>query len=173
MPLIEPSPETYHRILGLRVVRNFTPDPVPEEEIEAILEAGRWTGSSKNTQGWRFAVITEEGARRRLADTGRFTEPLRRAPLAIALVSTPDGGDFDIGRLAQNLMLAAAARGLGSCPVTLHDEAAAADVLGLPDDHSCRWAVVFGYPDEEAERAGRAERPPGGRRSLGDLRWSP
>lgn len=169
--LVEPSAETYDRILRLRVVRSFTEAAVSEDDVRAILEAGRWTGSSKNRQGWRLAVITDEADRRHLAATGRFTEPMLGAPVAMALIRTPDGNDFDIGRLAQNLMLAAAALGLGSCPVTLHDEAEAARVLGLPDDHGCRWAVVIGHPDEAAERDGRAARPMRGRLPLDELVW--
>jgi nitroreductase len=171
--LVPPSPETYDRILGLRVVRAFTDEPVAEDDLAAVLEAGRWTGSSKNTQGWRLAVITDGDMQSRLADTGSFTDPVRNAPVTIALVSTPEGNDFDIGRLSQNLMLAAAARGLGSCPVSFHDESAAAELLGLPADHRCRWGVVMGHPAEAAERAARTARPQGmtGRKPVDDLLW--
>lgn len=173
MPIVAPSSETYESIVGLRVVRNFTDRPVPTDVLDAVLEAARWTGSSKNRQGWRFAVITDDETRLRLAEAGSFTAPLRHATVAIGLVRTPDGNDFDIGRLAQNLMLAAAAHGLGSCPVTLHDPAAAAAVLGLPDDHACRWAVAMGYPDDEREHEGRASRRPAmsGRLPLDELLW--
>jgi nitroreductase len=84
-----------------------------------------------------------------------------------------DGGyDFDTGRVAQNLMLAAAAIGLGSCPVTLHDDAAARLVLRLPDDAYCRYAVALGYENKQAEQEGRQEqrsRLPVGRKPLDEL----
>ena len=78
--------------------------------------------------------------------------PLVGVPLVIALVRLPGGGDFDIGRVAQNMMEAAGALGIGSCPVTLHREACARERLHVPDDHGCRYALAFGYPDLEAER---------------------
>jgi nitroreductase len=173
MPISSPSQETYESIVALRVVRSFTDRPIPDDVLDAVLEAGRWTGSSKNSQGWRFAVITDDETRLRLAEAGRFTGPLREAAVAIGLVRTRQGDDFDIGRLAQNLMLAAAALGLGSCPVTLHDPDVAAAVLGLPDDHACTWTVALGYPDEEREREGRASRRPAmsGRLPLDELLW--
>ncbi len=73
----------------------------------------------------------------------------RRRPWS--LVRLPGGNDFDIGRVAQNMMLAAAARGLGSCPITLHRREQAHEVLALPEDHEATWAIALGYPDEEAE----------------------
>jgi nitroreductase len=165
--------ETYESILALRVVRSFTDEPVAGDDLDAVLEAGRWTGSSKNTQGWRFAVIDDEEMRLRLAEAGVFSQPMRNAPVAIGLISTPDGDGFDIGRLAQNMMLAAAARGLGSCPVTLQHTEAAARVLGLPDGYECGFAVVLGHTDEAAEASHRAARRPAmaGRLPMSDLLW--
>jgi len=106
MSLIDHSPEMYERVLGLRVVRAFTDDPITPEQMAAILEAARWTGSSKNRQGWEFIVVDGEqlGA---LAEAGDFTDPLRNSTATLALVQTPDGNPFDIGRVAQNVMLAA------------------------------------------------------------------
>ncbi len=92
--------------------------------------------------------------------------------MVIALVWPDAGYEFDIGRAAQNMMLAAAARGIGSCPVTLHDEDRARAALGVPADHRCRYAIAFGYPDTAAEEKDRRRRRSGGwggRKPLGDL----
>jgi len=160
---MKPRPSTYADVVGLRVCRNYLPDPIPATEVEAILEAARWTGSSKNTQKWSFVVIDDRAGLDDLATAGSFTRPLQGAALAIAIVWPPDGYEFDIGRVAQNMMLAAAALGIGSCPVTLHDEERARRVLGAPDGHRCRYAIAFGFPDEEAEAAERRERRESGK----------
>jgi nitroreductase len=146
----------YDAIRSLRVVRAFRPDPIPAEVIDQILEAGRWTGSSKNRQGWAFVVVVD--GREDLASAGSFTDPIRASVAAIALVRTAEGNDFDIGRVAQNLMLAARSRGVGSCPITLHDTDRARAVLGIPADAECRYAIALGYPDQEREEAQRAQR---------------
>jgi len=157
MRLVPPSQELYDRVLGLRVVRGYRSDPIPETELEAVLEAARWTGSSKNRQGWEFVVF--EGDRLAdLAEAGRFTGPVRDSQVTIALVETPDGNKFDIGRAAQNIMLAAAARGIGSCPITLHHAERAREVLGLPEGYDCTWAIALGYPDPAAEASEREQR---------------
>jgi len=152
------SDDFYEAVRSLRVVRAFRPDPIPDAALQDILQAGRWTGSSKNLQGWALIVIDDSDELDRLASAGRFSDPIRASAASIALVKTAEGNDFDIGRLAQNLMLAAATRGVGSCPVTLHDTARAGEVLGLPDGAECHYAIALGFPDEERERARRAER---------------
>ncbi len=178
MSFIEPSPETYQRILRLKTVRRFTDEPVGGDDLDAILQAARWTGSAKNLQLWAFIVVDDPAQKARLVECGSFMTPVENAPMAIALARLPGGYDFDTGRVAQNLMLGAAAVGVGSCPVTLHDDAKAHEVLGLPDDVFCRYAVALGYPAEAEERAGRAAQRgwlPSGRKPLDELvhrnRW--
>lgn len=154
-------------VRGLRATRSFRPDPLPDELVSQILEAARWTGSSKNSQPWELVVVTDPAHKEQLAACGRFTEAITAAPLAVALVRKPRGGDFDIGRLAQNLMLGAATLGVASCPVTLHDEAAARRVLGVPSSYGCRYALGLGYPAQDRGRPGT--RVAGGRRPLQEL----
>jgi nitroreductase len=161
--------DPYEAVLGLRVVRQYSPESVSADHAAAILEAGRWTGSAKNRQDWVFVVVDDPKQQARLADCGRFSQPLRDARFLVVPVRLPDGYEFDIGRVSQNMMLAAAARGVGSCPVTLHDEACAAEVLRLPTGHQARYALCFGYPDMEAEGASRAAGSMGGRKPLDEL----
>ena len=156
--MFTPSDEVYDAIRSLRVVRAYTDEPITPGTLDEILDAGRWTGSSKNTQGWQLVVIDDAAQREQVASAGHYTQPVRDAKVAVCLVKTPQGNDFDIGRLAQNLMLAAAARGIGSCPVTLHLDSRAREVLELPDGHQCRYAVALGHPDPVGEKAQRKER---------------
>jgi len=149
--VLTPSPTTYADVAGLRTVRRYQDRPLEPADLEAILDAGRWTGSSKNRQGWALVLFTGREELEALASAGSFATFVPDAAAALALVRTPDGNDFDIGRLAQNLMLAAQARGVGSCPITLHDQERAVAVMALPDGYEARWAVVLGYPDAEAE----------------------
>jgi nitroreductase len=158
------SRDTYDEVLGLRAIREYRDEPLSTEDLTAILEAARWTGSSKNGQDWAFVVVDDPGQQERLAATGSFTTPVRNAPVTIALVDESKGYEFDIGRAAQNIMLAAQALGVASCPVTLHREDEAASVLDLPAGSRCRYAVALGYPAEDAAPATW-----GGRRPLDEL----
>jgi nitroreductase len=162
------NPDAYLNVLKLRVVRQFQDKPISDPDLHAILEAGRWTGTSKNRQAWSIVVITDPEQKSRIATCGDFTDPIRRAPLAIALVQEPEGYEFDIGRLAQNLMLAARPLGIGSCPITFHRSEDAAAVLGLGEGARCRYGIALGYPQDGQEPARL-----GGRRPLDEfVHWN-
>ncbi len=156
--------DIYDRILHLRAIRDFTDEPLAGEHLDAILQAARWTGSSKNSQDWAFVVVRDPAQKDRLATCGDFTAPLRAAPVAIALVQEPGGYEFDTGRVAQNIMVAADAIGVASCPITLHREEDAARVLELPEGRRCRYGIALGYA---APASGPARF--GGRKPLEEL----
>ena len=156
--------DSYDEIVGLRAIRQYRQEPLTKDDLDAILEAARWTGSSKNRQDWAFIVVDDPEQRDRLAAAGSFTTPVLEAPVTIVLVDQSQGYEFDIGRAAQNVMLAAQAIGVASCPVTLHREDEAAAVLGLPSGSRCRYAVALGYPTDDAAAVNW-----GGRKPLDDL----
>ena len=112
--------DTYERILKLRAIRDYEDRMLSDEDLNKILEAARWTGSSKNLQNWSFVVVSDPAQKSRLAAAGNFTVPITNAPVAVAIVEEPGGYEFDSGRVAQNIMLAADAIGVASCPITLH-----------------------------------------------------
>ncbi len=152
--------ETYRRILGLRAIRYYQDRPVERGDLDWVLEAARWTGSSKNRQDWSVVVIRDREQIERLAGCGDFTKPLRAAPVALALVQEPETYEFDTGRMAQNIMLAADSLGMATCPITLHREQDAARVLGVPPGWRCRYAIALGYPAPNARPARFGGRKP-------------
>jgi len=167
--MLEANSDVYDAVKGLRVIRNFEARQLSDDHLDAILEAGRWTGSSKNRQSWAIIVVQDRTQLDRLAECGDFMTPLRNAPTTLVPVRLPDGYDWDMGRLSQNIMLAAASLGVGSCPVTFHREDDAKRVLGVPDDHGARFGITLGYPDPQAELQGRARSTLSGRKPLDDL----
>lgn len=156
--------DTYDFITGLRAIRDYKPDPLNIDDLGAILEAGRWTGSSKNRQSWTFIALTDPERIQGLADHGDFTQPVRDSAAVIVLVEEPDGNEFDIGRAAQNMMLAAKAIGVASCPITLHRDRDAAEYLGVPEEATSRYAIALGYPADHAK-----PRRFGGRKPAADV----
>ena len=155
---------TYNSIVSLRAIRDYEDRPVSEDDLNALLEAGRQTGSSKNSQNWSFVVVDDRSQLDAIANAGDFTVPVRNAPMLVCLVQEPDGYEFDTGRLAQNMMLAADALGLATCPITLHRDEMLGDILGLPEGARCRYAITVGYPTPSA-----GPRKMGGRKPMDSL----
>ena len=56
-----------YALKGRRSVRKYRPDPVPDEDLAAILEAARWAPSPHNSEPWRFVVLRTREAKERLA----------------------------------------------------------------------------------------------------------
>lgn len=129
----------------MRVVREYADRPIPDESLRRILEAGRVTGSSRNTQLWKLYVVRDRAGLAELAETVYAPQNVRAAQVAIGLASTAKGG-FDIGRLAQNMILAAWNDGIGSSPNGVRDVEAASRQLGLSEDESLPTILSFGYP---------------------------
>lgn len=151
-------------IVGLRAIRDYEDRPISDEDLNTILEAARWTGSSKNVQKWSFVVVTGRDRLRGLAEHGDFTQPVRDSAATIVLVEEPGGNTFDIGRAAQNIMLAARAVGVATCAISFHRQDDAREYLGLEEGQITRWGVSLGYPTPDAK-----PRKFGGRRSPDDV----
>lgn len=152
--------ETYGLILSLRAIRAYTDQPLVESDLESILEAARWTGSSKNSQNWSFVVVTDRDRLEELAKCGDFTDPVRASAATIVIVQEPEGYEFDSGRAAQNMMLAAKALGVVSCPITFHRDSDARTLLKVPADRRTRYGVTLGYPSDSAAPARFGGRKP-------------
>jgi nitroreductase len=153
--------DTFLAIASKRDERRYAETPVPDDVVARILDAGRLAGSSANRQARRFVVVEDQAARRRLATAVYEPTNIQGATLVIALVGK---SGFDVGRAAQNMMLAAWNDGVVSCPNGIKDEDAAAAVIG----EAPAYVLSFGYParprDPESrpaeEWSARANRKP-------------
>ncbi len=138
--------DAYTCIRTKRDTRAYQTTALPEDTFHRILQAGRMAGSAKNLQPCRFVVLREEARKRELAACGQFAGHIVTAPVVVAVVIPNDGREFDSGRSAQNMMLAAWAEGITSCPVTMHDADCARRILGLPETHRVSIVLPFAYP---------------------------
>ncbi len=139
----------------MRVVRRFADRAIPEDILLEVLEVGRWTGSSKNSQPWEVVVVRERELLRRLAALGPFAGHLAGAQVGLVPVMEGGGNAFDSGRLVERLMLAAWAHGVGSCIASLYPDdnaRSAKELLGIPAERWIRPTVSLGYPADPSAR---------------------
>jgi nitroreductase len=156
-------------VASKREVRDYSSRPVPDDVERRILDAGRVAGSSRNAQSRRFVVVTDPGKRERLADAVYASGNVRGAALIVAIVAWGRGPTaFDVGRAAQNMMLAAWEDGVGSSPNGIASPDQVAELLELSDDERVVIVLTFGYParardpkrHSATEWSARADRKP-------------
>ncbi|NOZ50558.1 MAG: hypothetical protein GXP37_10995 [Chloroflexi bacterium] len=167
----------FDAVRSKRAIRHFSDRPISDDDLSKMLNAGRWSGSSKNIQPWHFVVLRQRQRLEALSRCGQFAGHLAGATVGVALV-TGDWHErwpvaFDLGRAAQNMMLVAHELGIGSVMANIYEIEQANSVLELPPELMCYAAISFGYPvDPDA-----LTRPPrqDGKRPLADVvhweRW--
>jgi nitroreductase len=141
-----------------RQVREFQPTPLAPEVLDALADVARWTGSSENSQPWRFIVITEPSTLKAIHAAGLpQTRGLATAPAAIAIVLPADldravHDAYDDGRVAERLLVAAAMLDIGAGISWIRSDVrpAIATILGLPSDWTVRSIVQLGIPTAAA-----------------------
>jgi len=154
-----------------RAVRKFQDKPLPDDIVVAILNAGRRSQSSKNTQAWQFIAIRDKTILKALSQCGEWAGHIAGAALCVAIL-TPDPYQkfqflFDAGQSAAFMQLAAWEMGVGSCPASIYEPEKARGILGFPAEWHLRVALSFGYALEEEKLSA----PPtkGGRMSLEEV----
>lgn len=158
---------------SLHQVRNFLPKPVPDAAIEDILRVARWTGTAANKQHWQLIVVRDRANLEFLGGLGRPSGHLAGAAAGIILVMQGDNDEwlvYDEGRLAERIMLAAHAYGLGAGIGWIVGEKVdeVKQRFGIPADARVRTAISLGYTDEAAHKA-RPPRPEGVRKPLAEF----
>ena len=154
-----------------RAIRKFQDKALPEDVIQAILNAGRRSQSSKNEQAWQFIVIRDKSTLKALSECGRWAGHLAGAAVAIAIL-TPDPTAkfqtmFDAGQAAAFMQLAAWELGVGSVPASIYEAEKAREILGFPSEWHLRIALSFGYPLDEDKLSAAPKK--GGRRPLEEM----
>jgi nitroreductase len=145
-------------LVRVRQIREFTQEPVRPDELDAIVDVARWTGSSSNSQPWRFVVIRDPATLRRIEEAGMpQTRSFRTATAAIA-ISVPDEPDlavsraYDEGRAAERILIAASMLDLGAAIAWIKPAVLPTirELLAVPDDRLVRTIMAIGHPTDAA-----------------------
>ena len=164
--------ETIKNIMERRSIRNFKPDPVPEELVKALVDCAEVAPNGMGWQNWHFTVIESrefldkialgntkinaagdspmKARAQEMLDKGGFMDNFYGAPMAVVF----SGGACDCANAATTMAIAAKSLGLGSCylgsfkPALLAPEGAELlAALGLPEGYEPQYALAIGYPD--------------------------
>lgn len=142
--------EALEAIRKRRSIRRYTGEPIPREDLETIVDAGRLAASGNNRQPWDFVVVTDRAMIEQLKVASRWME---KAGAIIALVLDPSSRWWleDGSAAVENMLIAATALGYGSCWLegyTLPREEEFKALLGVPEDRRLLTLVPIGVPAE-------------------------
>lgn len=132
-----------------RSIRMFKNTPIPDEEIEMILEAGRVSPSASNKQPWEFIVIKNKEIINKLASIAIYGRFISKAPVVIAIVGKIDENPRwyvqDTSLVSMNMMLMAWALGIGTCWIGSIDREKAKEILGVAGYDFLLTVLPMGY----------------------------
>lgn len=136
-------------------IRGYTSQPVEDDLLRQVLEAGRLAPSAANQQPWHFIVVRDE-ARRRALGEAYSRDWFWKAPVILAVCIEPDrawtrmdGKNYACvdGAIAMDHMtLCATELGLGTCWIGAFDPAKVKAVLGLPEGVEPLAMTPLGHP---------------------------
>jgi nitroreductase len=152
-----------------RSIRTFEETPVDEDDLQGMLEAGRWAPSGLNNQPWRVVVVRDRKMAGKLASFTKYSSIVEAAPLILAVfldLAASYDRDKDamaLGAFIQNILLAAHARGLGAVWL--------GEILKNKDEVRDTLKVAPGFELMAVIAAGKPARPvgDGSRREISEI----
>ena len=151
--------ETWDAIRARRNVRQYKPEPVPEDDLNRIAEAGWRAPSAKNRQAWDFVIVTDKAQLQELSTVWQGAGHIAGAAAAIAFVLPVPPSErrkvtdqYDVGQATMAMMIVAADAGIGSGHSAVADQDKARELLGLPADRRVAYLIDFGYPADRPLR---------------------
>ena len=141
--------ETLETMWKRRSIRKYKSDPIPEEDLNLILEAARRAPTGANRQNWRMIVVTDPDVRKKTAEACSNQMWMADAAVILCLVTIPGEGAVNGTIALDHAILAATSLGYGTCWIGAYDREKVKEVLGIPEDHGTICLTPVGVPDQE------------------------
>ena len=160
----------YETLKNRGSIRRYEARPIPEKELETIVDSARLAQSAANRQPWHFVVVTNEETKHGLVSIAGHQRFVGDAAAIIVCIGDPDAaarvGPFsgfliDTSIAIENMALTAWELGIGSCWIGDYHKSETKQLLGIPDQLRVVSLLTLGYPDEEPR--------PKSRKALGEI----
>ena len=143
--------DTLQTIFARRSVRRYKTDPIPNDELKQILEAGRQAPSAANRQSWHFVVVRSQEQKERVAQACNGQMWMADADSIIVAAGLPAVSSkwypVDVSISMQNMVMAAYSLGYGTCWIGAFDPEQVRAVCELPDDMPVVACTPLGVTD--------------------------
>ena len=146
-----------------RSIRQFTKEPVSDEQLDRILDSGLWAPSGKNNQPWKFAVIRDRTLKASLASLTHYSTIIENAPVCTAIF-LDHSRVYDrtkdvqaVGASIQNMLLTIHAMGLGGVWMgeILKNKERVAELLEAGKDLELMAVIALGHPTGKSSQSKR------------------
>lgn len=154
-------------IMTRRSIRNYTDDPVSDEQVEVILRAAMAAPSAGNQQSWRFVVVRDPQQRARLSEATPYSRMIAKAPVALVVCGDtrnekhPGYWVQDCSAAIENALLAINALGLGAVWIGGHPVAERVEnirrICAVPEGVVPISMIAIGHPAETKPPSERFE----------------
>jgi nitroreductase len=132
-----------------RTIRSFQDKEIPDEKINMILEAGRFSPSASNRQPWNFIVIKNKEILEQISKAAYYGKFIKTAPIAIAIVGkmnqSPKWYVIDTSLVSMSMMLMAWSLNIGTCWIGALNREKAKQILGLGKNDYLLTVLPMGY----------------------------
>jgi len=143
--------------------RAYQEKPIEKEKLDQLLESARLAPSAKNTQDWRFVVLTNKEIKRKVAQTTNRPEIFEKAGAIIAACSNSNEvmrcgqaiGPIDVSIALEHIALQATELGLGTCWIGSFKTDKVRSILGIPADINIIELMTVGYPADKPKTPNR------------------
>jgi nitroreductase len=158
-----------------RSIRKYQDRPVPQEMLDVLYDAVKWSQSWANTQCWEIINVVDKSLREKIQEAvvkNPATKVVVDAPVLLAVCGKKNSsgyysgvvktkyGDwmlFDLGIATQSLCLAAHSLGLGTVVVGLYDHDKVTEILNVPPEYSQVALIPLGFPAKDPTPPNRRE----------------
>lgn len=155
--------DAMQNLLTRRSVRQYKEDPIPQDVLERIVEAGTYAATGMGKQSPIIVAVTNRALRDRLsrmnaAVMGGSGDPFYGAPVVLVVLADKSIGThvYDGSLVMGNLMLAAHAEGVSSCWIHRAKEEFESEEgrqilrgLGIEGNYEGIGHCILGYADGE------------------------
>ncbi len=150
-------------IYSRRSVREYTGEPVDDQQILEIIKAGMWAPSGLNNQPWRFAIIKDKKLKSKIEPLTKYSRIIKGAQVLLPVFIDKKAmyhpvKDYQaMGACLQNMLLAAHSMGLGAVWLgeIIKSDKEIRKLLGLDDNLELMAVIALGHPARKDQKSRR------------------
>ncbi len=152
-------------IYSRRSIREYTDEPVEDQQVLEIIRAGMWAPSGLNNQPWRFAIVKEPGLKAKFEPLTKYSRIIKSARVLLPVfiekeaMYHPVKDHQAIGACLENMLLAAHSMGLGAVWLgeIIKSDMQIRNLLGLGDHLELMAVIALGHPARRDQKSRRRD----------------